>query len=67
MDGASVLSLDDDQPAMRSRLAAVRMGLSHHVNHRKREGIIQVAVCESLMGFFLSSHYLLKKESADRG
>ena len=67
MDGASVLSIDDDQLAMRSRHTAVKMGLSHHVNPRKREGIIQVAACESLMGFFSSSHYLLRKESADRG
>ena len=47
LDGASVLSIDDDQIAMRSRLAAVKMGLSNHVNPRKREGILQLAMYES--------------------
>ena len=67
VDGSCVLSIDDDQLAMRSKKMVDSLGLSYHVIPRKREGLIQVALCDSLFVFFLSSHYLCRGESSDKG
>ena len=62
VDGSCVLSIDDDQLAMRSKKMVDSLGLSYHVNPRTREGPIQVALCDLAWFLFIFALSFQRRE-----